>query len=55
MKDLIEKYVGKEVHTNLGGVMVKVKVLDIKQVWGKLRYVITPVAGHGTIAVENIA
>lgn len=33
---------------------VEVKVLDIKKTYGRLRYLVTPVAGSGQVWVENI-
>ena len=37
----------------LGGLTVKVKVLDYKQSYGKDRWLITPVEGSGEVWVEK--
>jgi hypothetical protein len=38
----------------LGGLVVRVFVRDIKNVYGRTRYLVEPVAGNGAIWVENI-
>lgn len=54
MKDLIEKYVGKNATVSAGGMRVEVTITDVKISWGKERYEITPVAGSGKIWVESV-
>lgn len=54
MKELIKKYVGKIALVKLSGLDVEVKIVDIKKVYGKLRYEIVPCAGVGATWVENL-
>lgn len=56
MKELLEK-IGKQALYNangFGSFMVKVKVLDVKMSYGKVRYLITPMSGSGEIWVEQL-
>lgn len=46
---------GARAHLPIGeGVMVEVYIADVKERWGRLRYLIRPVAGYGTKWVENL-
>lgn len=54
MKELIEKYVGKEAMVFLGGLRVRVQITDVKMSYGRERFEITPVAGEGKIFVESV-
>lgn len=54
MKELIEKFVGHEVVIRLSGFKVLATVLDVKKVYGKTRYLVTPVAGSGSCWVETV-
>ena len=54
MKDLYEKYVGKEGTIRLGGLTIDVLVGDVKNSYGKERYLVTPKAGAGEIWVEAV-
>lgn len=54
MKELYEKYVGKEAVIRLGGLSVLVKIEDIKVTYGRERFFVTPVSGTGKIWVETI-
>lgn len=54
MKELVIQFVGKEGTIRLGGLKVLVKILDIKQVYGKNRFLVTPVAGSESVWVETV-
>ena len=54
MKELFEKYIDKIANIRLGGLIVNVKVLDIKTGWGKTRFLVQPVEGAGQIWVEEV-
>lgn len=55
MIELIEQYVGRTGVIKLDGLEIEVKIGDVKQSWGKTRYLVSPVAGEGEKWVENIA
>lgn len=55
MKELYDKYVGKIVSVDLGGLSVKVKIVDVKNSYGKNRFKITPVEGKGEVWTEKIS
>lgn len=55
MKEKIAKYVGKGAIVNLQGLRVAVKILDIKERWGRLRYLVSPLSGSGEIWVEHLS
>lgn len=38
----------------LNDLSLKVKVKDVKEVWGKVRYLVTPLAGAGEQWMENV-
>lgn len=54
MNDKIKSYVGKTGQVNLGGLLVNVKIIDVKQSYGRDRYKVTPVSGKGEIWIERI-
>lgn len=53
MKELYEKYVGKEGAVRVGGLQVNVKILDVKRSYGQERYLVTPLNGVGEIWTEQ--
>lgn len=53
MKELLQT-IGKEGFISLNGLKVNVKVLDVKNSYGRIRYQVTPLSGEGEIWVENI-
>lgn len=53
MKELLQK-IGKQANYEINGLTVAVKVLDIKQSYGKIRYLITPIKGEGETWVEQL-
>jgi len=54
MKELLEKWYHKKVHIRLGSLIVAVVVLDVKQTWGKIRFLVSPEVGKGEMWVENL-
>lgn len=50
----VKKYVGKRGLIVTGGLVVFVKIKDYKKVWGKERFLVTPVMGSGEVWVEKI-
>lgn len=38
----------------LGGLRVDVRILDVKQSYGRTRYQVAPVSGVGSVWVENV-
>ena len=52
MKELLEKWLNKNVYIQLGGLMVEVQILDVKKSYGKERFLVSPIAGEGRIWVE---
>lgn len=54
MKDLINKWCGKNAQIYIGGLLVDVIVKDIKQSYGRTRFLVAPVSGNGEIWVEQI-
>jgi len=53
MKELLNKWYHSKVYINLGGLEIGVVIMDIKQVWGKTRFLVSPVTGKGEVWVEN--
>lgn len=55
MKKEVNDFVGKKVLVNLGlSVKVEVKILDVKNTYGRTRYLITPISGTGEMWVETV-
>ncbi len=48
------EYIGKKVSVPLGGVWVNMKVVDVKQAYGKDRFLVIPVEGSGEVWVEKV-
>lgn len=46
--------VGQEGTVNLGAFNVRVKVLDVKESYGRVRYQVAPVAGSGEMWTERL-
>ena len=53
MKDLIEKYIGKQGNVIINNMRIEVKILDYKESYGKRRWLITPIAGMGQSWTEQ--
>jgi hypothetical protein len=47
------KVIGAQGYLRTNDLQVLVTVLDIKQAYGRTRYVVAPVHGHGTATVED--
>lgn len=54
MRTEVEEYVGKKATVVIGGLKVEVKIVDVKNSYGRTRYQITPVAGAGQVWVESV-
>ena len=54
MKNKIEDFVEKVVTFKSGGLFFEVKVIDVKNTYGRDRYQIEPVKGEGKIWVEKL-
>jgi hypothetical protein len=44
---------GREGLLDTNGLKVAVRIMDIKLAYGRVRYVVTPLHGHGTATVED--
>jgi len=44
---------GREGLLDTNGLKVAVRIMDIKLAYGRVRYVVTPLHGHGTATVEH--
>ena len=53
MKELLA-VINKEGFITTGGLRVDVKVTDVKQSYGRTRYLVTPLAGEGEVWVESV-
>lgn len=54
MKELLQKWLHRKVHIYLNGLTISVVVMDIKERWGHIRYLVSPEAGKGEIWIERI-
>lgn len=54
MKKEIQEFVGKDATIEVNGLTVNVKILDVKNSYGNIRYQITPVSGSGETWTEKI-
>jgi hypothetical protein len=50
----LKEYIGQTATIRLSGLTIAVRIIDIKETWGRTRYLVTPIAGSGEIFVENI-
>ena len=56
MKEKIDKYVGKKAFIScLNAIKVEVTIMDIKERWGRLRYLVSPTSGDGSVWVESLS
>lgn len=51
----VAKTIGKQGTIEMGGLKIEVEVINYKQAYGKDRWEVKPIAGTGTIWVENVA
>lgn len=49
----LAKLIGQEVAVFVGGLNVNVRITDVKQSYGKTRYLVTPLSGEGAVWVES--
>lgn len=54
MKNEVQQFVGKKGTIITGGLMVEVRITDVKMAWGKLRFEVSPIAGSGSVWVESV-
>lgn len=54
MKELLAA-INKEGVIVTGGLKVKVRVTDVKQSYGRTRYLVTPLSGDGEVWVESVS
>lgn len=54
MKNEVQQFVGKKGTILVGGLMVGVRITDVKMAWGKLRFEVSPLAGSGSVWVESV-
>lgn len=53
IKEMAED-IGKEVNIRIGALTIAVTVQDVKNSYGKTRWLVTPISGAGQIWVETI-
>lgn len=54
MKNEVQQFVGKTGTIILGGLMIGVRITDVKMAWGKMRYEVSPLSGSGSVWVESV-
>lgn len=54
MKEDIKKYVGRKGTIILSGLTIEVRIEDVKQSYGKIRFLVKPVAGTGNTWMEKV-
>ncbi len=54
MKELLQN-IGKEAEIFIGGLNVLVKIDDVKKSYGHDRFLVTPIAGRGSVWVEAVS
>ncbi len=54
MKELIEKYVGKKAYIQYGNLTIPVEVKDVKNSYGVIRCLVSPINGSGQEWKENV-
>lgn len=54
MNELIKKYVGKNATIALGGLEVEVKIKEVKMMYGKNQYLVSPLKGTGEKWVNSV-
>lgn len=53
MKEYLDK-IGRRGEISLGQLRIIVTILDVKQAWGQIRWLVSPVEGSGAQWVESI-
>ena len=54
MKDDIQKYVGKTGLIQVRSLKVEVLIKDVKNTYGRNRYLISPIRGSGEMWIETV-
>jgi uncharacterized protein (AIM24 family) len=54
MKELLAA-IDKEGTIITGGLTVNIRVTDVKQSYGRTRYLVTPISGDGEVWVESVS
>lgn len=54
MKELLQN-IGKEAEISVGGLTVLVTIDDVKKSYGHDRFLVTPIAGRGSVWVEAVS
>jgi hypothetical protein len=54
MKNTIYKMVGKKGTILAGGLKVEVEIKDVKNSYGRDRFLVSPIAGSGEVWVESV-
>ena len=49
----LSKAIGQPARINQGGLTVRVRISDVKQAYGNIRYLVTPLAGEGSVWVDS--
>ncbi len=52
MKELL-KFLDREAYVSVGTMKVTVRIVDIKMNYGKIRFVVEPLNGSGTLTCEQ--
>ncbi len=50
---MIQKYVDKQGSVLIGGMRVNVRIIDVKESYGKQRWLVAPLSGMGQAWVEQ--
>ncbi len=54
MKELLA-VINKEGTITTGGLKVNIRVNDVKQSYGRTRYLVSPISGEGEVWVESVS
>lgn len=54
MKNTIYQFVGKKGTIFVGGLNVQVEIKDVKNSYGRDRFLVTPIAGSGEVWTESV-
>lgn len=54
IQQLITKYLNKKAIIKVGNLSVEVKIINVKNSYGKNRFLVEPIAGTGSVWVEKI-
>lgn len=54
MKHEVEQFVGQKGTVTLQGLIINIRILDVKRSYGRTRYLVTPLSGIGEIWTERV-